>query len=364
MEHGFPPGATVENVRTAWLIHHGILLGLVAVAAGGHFLPKRRLSQPETLWLWSILLTFSSAVTVLTWVSFSTQWVRLGGSSMKPETVAGYVCLYCVIGFIGSVRTVRGAKRNGEHSRLTTFHAYGNVLCPIVGLYIAAILVPVVSVRGEASFRHACENNLRNIGRAVDSNLDMNNQFPYATSGDPPMSWRLQLLPHLYGGSDIEQYDQQSRWDSEQNLEFSKSSISCFTCPSAGGHHRTDSQGLHFTVSAMLTGPETFSSNFKPRTPEGISDGASNTIAFVEAAGLEIVWTEPRDALVGRELLGINLKGAGDFDSPGIMSGWHTGGAHATFADGSVRFISQDIDPTVLKALTTANGGEKLPQSY
>jgi hypothetical protein len=46
-----------------------------------------------------------------------------------------------------------------------------------------------------------------------------------------------------------------------------------------------------------------------------------------------------------------------DPNRKGISSD-HPGGAFAAFADGRVRFITDDLDPTLVKALTTINGGE------
>jgi prepilin-type N-terminal cleavage/methylation domain-containing protein len=43
--------------------------------------------------------------------------------------------------------------------------------------------------------------------------------------------------------------------------------------------------------------------------------------------------------------------------------GFHSAGAHATFADGSVRLLGQDISPAVFFALVTARGGEILVDS-
>ncbi len=89
-----------------------------------------------------------------------------------------------------------------------------------------------------------------------------------------------------------------------------------------------------------------------------MTDGLANTLAVTEATGLNIVWTEPRDAELGRNPLGINLAGDETSASRGIASSWHEGLVNAAMADGSVRSLSENIDPQVLKALTTISGGE------
>jgi prepilin-type N-terminal cleavage/methylation domain-containing protein/prepilin-type processing-associated H-X9-DG protein len=55
----------------------------------------------------------------------------------------------------------------------------------------------------------------------------------------------------------------------------------------------------------------------------------------------------------------------GDFDAPGIykMSSFHPGGAHATFADGSVKFIKDSISLNVIWAIGSRNGGEVISAS-
>ena len=108
----------------------------------------------------------------------------------------------------------------------------------------------------------------------------------------------------------------------------------------------------------MVTGPGSFSAGTRSIVPHDIKDGAANTLAVVEASGLNVVWTEPRDFDVARQPVGVNLKGLGRTDSPGLMSSYHQAGAQGAFADGSVRFINENIDPRVLKALTTIDSGD------
>lgn len=61
-----------------------------------------------------------------------------------------------------------------------------------------------------------------------------------------------------------------------------------------------------------------------------------------------VIWTEPDDFEYDQQ------------DPMGDLVGSSPDGFLATLADGSVRFIWSSIDPTVLKALFTRNGGEKV----
>ncbi|HEY3968433.1 MAG TPA: DUF1559 domain-containing protein [Planctomycetaceae bacterium] len=97
--------------------------------------------------------------------------------------------------------------------------------------------------------------------------------------------------------------------------------------------------------------------------PEQITDGKSTIILFGEASGLNIVWTEPRDIDTARLPVGINLPGCRRGDSHGTLSSYHRGGANVVFADGRVKYLSEQIDPSVLKALLTATGGEAVDDS-
>ena len=50
---------------------------------------------------------------------------------------------------------------------------------------------------------------------------------------------------------------------------------------------------------------------------------------------------------------------------PNEISSYHSGGVNAAFCDGSVQFLSDRIDPRILKAMTTIDGGETvIPPEY
>ncbi len=97
----------------------------------------------------------------------------------------------------------------------------------------------------------------------------------------------------------------------------------------------------------------------RPGGPRGveiakITDGTSNTIAVVEAREA-VPWTRPDSDI--------------PFDAEAkkpeaikalveALGGHHPGGFNALFCDGSVRFLRDSINPTILRALITRDGGE------
>ena len=99
----------------------------------------------------------------------------------------------------------------------------------------------------------------------------------------------------------------------------------------------------HIAGNQALLGVE------KP-TLTNIPDGAANTVLAGTAAGNFEPWGKPGHL---RDLTrGINRSRDG-FGSP-----WSTGGATMVFADGSVRNLSNDTSPEILRALATPAGSE------
>lgn len=111
-----------------------------------------------------------------------------------------------------------------------------------------------------------------------------------------------------------------------------------------------------------------------------ITDGTSNTVAvfenhhyrFRERPALlttSTAWISPESSIDGAEgvinkdhtsdLTGTNANG---WDQDPRCAGWqsvHDGGAHALMADGSVRFVAENIDwNTVQRAIATASAGD------
>lgn len=172
----------------------------------------------------------------------------------------------------------------------------------------------------------------------------------------------MALLPFLENRHLYEQYDVSWAWDDPANLPVAQTPVSALLCPS--DVYTRDAQERYFTDYLMVTGPETLFPKGRGTQVDAIEDGASNTLLLAEACGQNIVWTQPEDLDVRQNPVAVNVAGSTPTHSPGILSSYHHRGAHAALADGSVRFISEDIDPQVLHALTTASGGEAIEYGF
>jgi hypothetical protein len=354
MEHGFPPSISLSTVSTAMVVAHVAMLLLVLGSIGGLFLTRKRAASSTDIWIWAAVILAAPLGAVI-----AHHTLDRFGKDAAGSFLVGYVFFVWLVSFIGMTRCHRSLKSQEKSSPLGC-----SISCLIALGLLIMFLLPAVPQAREAARRSQCKNNLKQLALALANYLDTHGVYPTANAGDPPVSWRVGIAPFIDGNDILETYDQAQTWDSENNEPLAKRECPVYMCPSRRAPlPATDDQGRFFTDYAMLNGPQTFG-EFHPRVPAGIIDGASNTMAIVEATGLNIIWTEPRDAQVNREPLGINFKGTGRSDSPGIMSSWHVGGAQAAMADGSIRFISQNIDPAVFKALTTAIGGENISMQY
>ena len=81
-----------------------------------------------------------------------------------------------------------------------------------------------------------------------------------------------------------------------------------------------------------------------------ISDGTSNTIGILEAdAEHAVIWTRPDDLKIDWKDLKKGLE---------IWKGGNTSTFIVALCDGSIRNISEKVDPALLKRLLQMNDGE------
>ncbi len=219
---------------------------------------------------------------------------------------------------------------------------------PCSGILVA-LLLPAVQAAREAARRAACVNNMKQLGLAMHNFHDANKRFPGYDHPDhadwQPCSWRVQMLPYIEQDFVYRQYDHTKPWDSPTNIILEGMISPCYRCPSnaVGG---TDTDYL------TLVGPNCVFREKGHTKINEITDGTSNTIMIVESVNSSIHWMEPRDLTVQKaQIVSVDSMGHG-------LRSHHPGCVNVTFCDGSVRSVSENIDPGVLQNLSTHNGGE------
>lgn len=278
--------------------------------------------------------------------------VAMGAMVLEADSIWRYLLM--ALGVTGvlitSLRLVRTEARFGIASTAGMF---------LVFAALASSFTPAVASARTAARRSVCRNNLKQIGLALHNFESQHKHFPTLLSqGEtPPRSWRVDILPFLDQQPLRNLYVDTEAWDAIPNVSVARQKREwVYSCPS--NPRGTDSEGRSYTAYVAPDGDNTFMTRSHARRFGDIVDGTANTVAVVEACGLEIVWTEPRDAPLSSLPVGINRPGSRSGRSEGLLSSYHTGGAQVLMADGAVRFVSQNLDPQVLSALLTVNGNE------
>ncbi len=159
--------------------------------------------------------------------------------------------------------------------------------------------------------------------------------------GKTPHSWRIELLPYLEQNQLYQSYKMDEPWDSENNHKILAQMPNVFK---ADPNAATTASSYY-----VLTGKDTIFSGKEGTRIQDITDGTSNTIMIVEAKR-DIPWTKPVDL---------------EYDAKKPLpkfGGYFSEGFNAAMADGSVRFISNNIAEQTLRALITKAGGEVIQQ--
>lgn len=210
----------------------------------------------------------------------------------------------------------------------------------------AALLLPAVQQAREAARRSQAKNNLKQLGLAMHNYHDVNRAFPPAANVDKDgkklLSWRVHVLPYVDQAALYQQFHLDEPWDSEHNKKLIAQIPPVYVQPT---HADLAKDGK--TVYLVPTGEGTAFEGKEGHRIADFTDGTSNTILMVEAhRDAAVIWTKPDDLVVDFKNPLKNLKSA------------LVGGFHVLLCDGSVRFVSDNIDVATLKALFTRGGGE------
>jgi prepilin-type N-terminal cleavage/methylation domain-containing protein len=319
------------------------------------------------------------------------------------------------------------------------------VVIAIIGILVALLLPAVQSAR-EAGRRSSCQNNMKQIGLAIHNFHDTKGYLP--SSGRPPAAGTVRygvftvLLPFVEQKGLYDMYDTSVNWSHANNLPVTGTRIAFYECPSSPKHGGLldmipdgdgpgafgsgqvaavgdygASLGNHPALPAIaasagfiVQGSSSAISNAVQTTngmlPKNarlsftdVSDGLSNTIAFLESGGRPFVyqrgrqvspniasshvngggWTRAATDILftgsnpaGNGFPGIYINrsngydvgsesyGANGYPSVGTEGSsqpyaFHASGLNVVRGDGSVKFINDEINIGVMGALITRN---------
>lgn len=283
------------------------------------------------------------------------------------------------------------------------------VVIAIIAILIS-LLLPAVQQAREAARRTQCRNNLKQIGLGLHNYHDVHRMFPSgwiavdggvmsAHDGLNGAGWGTMILPYLDQTNVFQTFDSGLAIEDPANAAFLDVRLAAFRCPSdpqpdtweigeegnesnilatlpianyVGVFGTEELDGCENAVgvdpvaaNGQCVGDGILYHNSSTRIRD-IVDGTSNTL-FVgerltnEDNGWYSTWpgmvSEGAEAF--QRILGSADHPPNDpaahFDD---FSSNHTGGALFVLGDGSVHFISENIDEGVYKGLATRQGGE------
>lgn len=214
---------------------------------------------------------------------------------------------------------------------------------------------PLMSYRMEAGLRSQSVNNLKQLGIGAWNYHDAHGSFPpggtFNRYGEMQHGWITHLLPFVERADLYEQVHWDLPWDHTENAEVFSTSIPNLLNPSL--RDGSDYDGRGYALSGYAANVRVLGPNAS-LTFQDIPDGTSKTILAGEVEEDLHPWGSPtnwRDPAAGVR------SGPGSFGG-----GRKNGGVQFLFVDGSVRHLSGDIDPSILKALATPGGGEPVDE--
>ena len=177
------------------------------------------------------------------------------------------------------------------------------------------------------------------------------------------LSWQAKILPFLEQSALHDRLNFEESWESGINKMMAQNQVPVFLNPGLTETEGEDGVKVTHYVGVAGIGKDApalpvtseragiFGIDRKTRFRD-VTDGMSNTMMITEASDNFGPW------IAGGQPTIRALTEKPYVNGPDGIGGPFSGGFNACLADGSVHFISEDIDPEVLEALATMAGGE------
>jgi prepilin-type N-terminal cleavage/methylation domain-containing protein/prepilin-type processing-associated H-X9-DG protein len=268
------------------------------------------------------------------------------------------------------------------------------VVIAIIGILVA-LLLPAIQAAREAARRTQCLNNLTQLGLAVHSyEFNFEALPPGVTDSKGPIrnepqgqhvSWIVKVLPYMEENVLWRMFNQEAGAYAPVNEKVRATRISVLTCPSnpdedvidegriatttyAGCYHDVeapidvDNHGLLF-LNSHVRYDEIFDGSSKTlliseklKRPDDLGWVSGTRATLRNTNKIEIrqprfAQPAPPDANAPEQDVAASLYVGG-------FGGYHPNGVNCSFADGSTRFVAENIDPAIWRLLGNRADGE------
>ena len=242
---------------------------------------------------------------------------------------------------------------------------------------LVALLLPAVQAAREAARRAQCVNNLKQIGLALHNYHGTNQTFPSGgwTVSGMNIGWSAAVLPGLEQSAVHDGLNFGFSYNARANSTTVYTVLNVYLCPSEPRKTLWNQQ----TTDLFPSADADYGGMYGPRAlivppivnnpPRGamifnqclglvdITDGTSQTIHIGEdPEAINAMWASGHN--VFDQCCPINARPVYEYGEE--LTSQHPGGVNVLFADGSVHFLKQSMNPSALAALCTRAGAEVL----
>ncbi len=279
-------------------------------------------------------------------------WARLSAATVDGNAVLTGGCLVLVV--VGLVKFTRRRVVYREICVVVLVFVSGTAFTAMVrnAVWLGRHDRSLTQGNRRVVARSQAKNNLKQLGLAMHNYHEVHGGFPtggaFDESGRGLHSWTTALLPHFEpsASADVLADIQRNRpWDAPVNRWIMQQPFSELLEPNMPKETWIDERGFaatHYAANSWLMGPNA------SLAIRNIKDGTTNTLMIgqirdqIPAWGNPVNWRDPTRKL----------------NSAGAFGSLHAGVVQFVLADGSVRAISENIDPRVMRAIASPAGGE------
>jgi hypothetical protein len=328
---------------------HAVVLGLDpgALADGiGDRLPPTAKRYKALLKAQSLRVTFDLGAEASTRLRFANEKEAKAGEKALTAGIAPLLRAVCKEMSPGELTTLLGKLEGGAKDsppKRIKDEIYGTLTAKIDQAALEAMARSGLARFRLLAARRESFKNLKHVAfachrYAVANGITTPPAGLYDKDGRPLLSWRVLLLPYL-GRKDLyKQFKLDEAWDGPNNKKLLAKMPRVYAAPAGKAKP-------HETFYQAFVGPGAGFEGKRGTRFDNIPDGTSNTMMFAEAARA-VPWSKPED-------LAYDPKKP----LPKVGGLWKDG-FFAAFFDGSVRFKSNKMKETTLRAYITRDGGE------